>query len=63
MGVPIVDNVGLKVRQKSTIDLSTLQRLYKAPGLDPTALVFLYFLSLRLPADFKLFIISLMRFS
>ena len=35
--------------------LRTLQRPQKTPGLDPTALIFLYCLSLRLTEDFKLF--------
>ena len=59
----IADNIDLKGRQKSTVALLILQRPYKTPGLDPTVLIFLYCLSLRLPADFKLFKISLICFS
>ena len=50
MGVPIANNIDLKGGQTSTIALWTLQRPYKSSGLDPD---FLYYLSLRLPADFK----------
>ena len=59
MSFPIADNIGLRGgASTSTIALWTLQRLFKIPGLDPTALIFLYSLTLRLPADFKLFKIS-----
>ena len=63
MGVPVADNIDLKGRKTSTIDLRTLQRPYKTPALDQTALIFLYCLSLRLPEDFKPFKNSLIRFS
>ena len=63
MDLPVADNIGLKAGQTSTIALWTLQKPYKTSGLDPTALIFLYCLTLRLPADFKLFKISLIRFS
>ena len=43
MGVPIADNIGLKGGQTSTIALQTLQRPFKAPGLDQTALILVLF--------------------
>ena len=63
MGVPITDNIGLQGGQTLTIALWTLRRPYKTVGLDPTALIFLYCLSLRLPKDFIVFKISLISFS
>ena len=63
MSVPIADNIHLKGGQTSTITFSTLQRPYKRPRPYPTALIFLYSLSLRLSEHFKLFKISLIRFS
>ena len=63
VGVPVAANIVLKGGQTSTIAFCNLQRPYKTPGIDPTALMFLYYLSLRLPEDFNLFKISLIRFS
>ena len=42
VGVPIAENIGLKIGQTSAIALRTLQRPYKPPGLDSTALITLY---------------------
>ena len=41
----------------------TLQRRCKTPGLDPTALIFLCWSTLKAPDDFKDFKYSLIRFS
>ena len=62
MDVPIAVNIGLKGGQTSAIALWTLQKPYKTPGLDPTALIILHCLSLSLPEDVKLFKISLILF-
>lgn len=53
--LPTVDNIGLKGEQISAIVLQTLHRPSKIPGVDPTVLIFLYWLMLRLPEDFELF--------
>ena len=63
VAVTITDNIRLNGGRASTIGLQTLQRPDKTTGLDLAALIFLYSLSLRLPGDFNLFHISLIRFS
>ena len=55
--------MGLKGEHLSTIFLCTLQRPYKTPGLEPTALIFLCCSTLRAPDDFRDFKYSLIRFS
>ena len=42
VGVPIAENIGLKIGQTSAIALGTLQKPYKPLGLDSTALITLH---------------------
>ena len=46
--------MGLKGGHLSIMFLCTLQRSYKTPGLEPTALVFLCCSTLRAPDGFKI---------
>lgn len=54
LGDPIEENVGLKSGRTSSIGLLTLKRPYEKSSLDPTVLIFLYCLTLRLLTDLKL---------
>ena len=62
-GIPIAKRMCLKGGHKSTMFLCTLQKPYKIPGLEPTALIFLRFATLETPDDFKEFRYSSIRFS
>ena len=44
-GVPIAERMRLKGGHLSTLFLYTLQRPYKTPGLEPTALIFFMLLN------------------
>ena len=61
--VPIVEKMSLKGGRRSTMFLSTLQRPYKIPGVEPTALISLCSLILKGADVFKDFKYSLIRFS